>query len=69
MTADEQAELEQLRRSARLFMTDPLDKAFFKLDSILENQKERRLDSIMPSHSFYVLAECLKELRRHIDAK
>lgn len=64
MTTDEKVELEQLRKSARLFMTDPLERAFFQLDSIIENPHSNRLDSIMPTSCFYVLANCLKELKR-----
>ena len=69
MTAEEQAELEQLRKSARLFMTDPLERAFFKLQSIIDNPHSRRLDSVLPSSSFHVLAECLLELKRRIDGQ
>lgn len=66
MTAEEQAELEQLRKSARLFMTDPLEKAFFNLQSIVDNPHSRRLDSVLPSSAFHVIADCLFELKRSL---
>lgn len=67
MTVQEQEELEQLRKSARLFMTNPLDRAFFELDSLLSNPHSNRLDSIMPTSAFYILANALKELKRSVD--
>lgn len=67
MTAEEQAELEQLRKSARLFMTDPLEKAFFNLQCIIDNPHSKRLDSVLPTSSFYALAECLFELKRRVE--
>jgi hypothetical protein len=62
----EKEELELLRGSAARFMTDPLERAFFKLQSIIENPHPNRLDSILPTSAFYVLAECLIELHREI---
>jgi hypothetical protein len=69
MTAEEQAELEQLRKSARLFMTDPLEQAFFRLQSIIDSPHSRRLDSVLPTNSFHVLAQCMLELKRKIDGQ
>ena len=67
MTAEEQAELDQLRKSARLFMTDPLERVFFNLQTIIDNPHSRRLDSVLPTSAFYAMAECLFELKRKID--
>lgn len=66
MTVEEKAELEQLRKSARLFMVDPLERTFFELESALKNPHSNRLDSILPTSSFYLIADCLKELKREI---
>ena len=66
LSASEKEELELLRCSAARFMTDPLERAFFKLDSILNNPHSNRLDSVLPTSAFYVLAECLLELRREM---
>jgi hypothetical protein len=67
LSVSEKEELESLRQSARLWITDPLERAFFELDSILENPMPNRLDSVMPTNSFYVLARALKELKRAIE--
>lgn len=48
-------------------MTNPLDRAFFELDSLLSNPHSNRLDSIMPTSAFYILANALKELKRSVD--
>ena len=65
MTPD-QVELEMLRKSAAKFMTDPLQRAFFDLECILERPESSRLDSIMPTSSFRVLARALLELKRAV---
>ena len=44
LTVTEKEELEQLRKSAAKFMTDPLEKAFFRLESLMEQEaKPNRL--------------------------
>lgn len=67
LNASEKEELELLRCSAARFMTDPLERAFFKLQSIIDNPHSNRLDSVLPTSAFYVLAECLVELKREIN--
>ncbi len=52
-------ELEALRASAYRFMSDPLDKAFFHLESIAEGRMELK-DSVR------TIAAALIELRRNI---
>lgn len=66
MTEDEKKELELLRASAAKFMTSPLDRAFFELESVLENAHSNRVDAIMPSSAFRVLARCVIELKRQL---
>ncbi len=66
LSVSEKEELELLRGSAARFMTDPLERAFFKLQSIVDNPHPNRLDSVLPTSAFYVLAECLLELRREM---
>ncbi len=65
MTPD-QVELEMLRKSAAKFITDPLQKAFYDLECIIERPESNRLDSIMPSSAFRVLAKALIELKRAV---
>lgn len=66
LTASERDELDQLRRSAARFMTCPLERAFFQLDSILENPHSNRLDSILPTSVAFDIINALKELRRAV---
>lgn len=65
MTPD-QVELEMLRKSAAKFMTDPLQRAFYDLECILDRPESSRLDAIMPSSAFRVLARALIELKRAV---
>ncbi len=64
LTVDEKDELEHLRRSAALFMTSPLDRSFFELESLLENSIANRLDTVMPSNAFRINSKALIELKR-----
>lgn len=66
MTPTEREELEQLRRSAALFMTDPLERAFFELERVIANANSKRVDAILPSSAFHVLAHAVLELRRSL---
>ena len=66
LTADEKEELAQLRKSAAKFMTDPLDMAFFELETILERPVGHRVDEVMPYNAFRVLARALIELKRSL---
>ena len=64
MTPNEREELELLRQSAARFFTDPLERIFFELENIVASNKPNRIDSIMPTNHFYVLAKALIELKR-----
>jgi len=66
LTPSEKEELEQLRKSAAKFMTDPLDKVFFELQTILERPVGHRVDEIMPYNAFRVLARAVIELKRSL---
>jgi len=66
MTASDQEELEQLRKSAAKFMTSPLERVFFELDSLLEQPYSARVDSIMPTSAFRVLAKALILLKQEL---
>lgn len=66
LTPNEKEELEQLRKSAAKFMTDPLDKVFFELQTILERPVGHRVDEIMPYNAFRVLARAVIELKRSL---
>ncbi len=63
----EREELEQLRKSARLFISDPLELAFFQLESILSNPYSNRLDSILPTSVAFDIIKALKELKRAVN--
>jgi len=65
MTPD-QVELEMLRKSAAKFMTDPLERIFFELESLVDNKKTNKIDSIMPANHFYILAKAVIELKRRL---
>lgn len=62
----EREELEMLRKSAAKFMTSPLDRAFFELESILERDMPNRIDSIMPTSAFRILAKAVIELKKEL---
>ena len=64
LTPTEQEELEMLRRSAARFMTSDLEKSFFALESILERDRQHRVDAVMPASAFRVLAKAVLELKR-----
>ena len=66
LTTTEREELEMLRRSAAKFMTSSLDKAFFELESILDRDMPNRIDAIMPTSAFRVLARCVIELKKEL---
>jgi hypothetical protein len=69
MSASDQAELDQLRKSAALFITNPLEKAFFRLESLMESDRPNRVDSVMNSTAFNILANALLELKRELCKK
>ena len=66
LTPTEREELEMLRQSAAKFMTSSLDRAFFELDSVLERDRPHRIDAVMPTSAFRVLAREVKEERREV---
>ena len=66
LSAGEREELEQLRKSAARFMTSPLDKAFFALESLIDRDRPNRVDSVMSNTAFIVLARALVELKREV---
>ena len=66
LTPTEQEELEMLRRSAAKFMTSDLDRAFFALESVLDRDRPHRLDSVMPTSAFKILARAVLELKKEI---
>ena len=67
LSATEREELEMLRRSAAKFITNPLDKVFFELESILERDAPNRIDAIMPTSAFRVLAKAVILLREEMN--
>lgn len=66
LTLNEREELEILRRSAAKFITNPLDKVFFELECILERDAPNRIDAIMPTAAFRVLAKAVMLLKDEV---
>lgn len=66
LSAGEREELEQLRKSVAKFMSSPLDKAFFALESLIDRDRPNRVDSVMSNTAFNVLARALVELKREV---
>lgn len=66
MTEDERIELEFLRRSAAIFINDPLERAFLELERTIERANSTKTDAILPSNAFHVLARAVMELKRSI---
>ena len=58
LSENEREELERLRRSAAHVFMNPLERAFFDL--------QRILDTYPKSSGFYVLANAISELKREI---
>lgn len=66
LSKSEREELEWLRMSAAKFITCPLEKAFFYLEELVEKPPSGRVDAILPSSAFYVLARAVIELKKHV---
>ena len=66
MTVDERAELEQLRRSAALFINDPLERVFLELERTIDRAHSNKTDAILPANAFHVLARAVIELKRKV---
>jgi hypothetical protein len=66
LTDEEKEELEFFRQSAHRFMTSDLDKAFFALESLMDRDRPHRVDSVMPTSAFSVLAKALIELKKTV---
>jgi len=66
LSKSDQQELEQLRKSAAKFMTSPLERVFFELEGLLEQPYSARVDSIMPTSAFRVLAKALILLKQEL---
>lgn len=66
LSKSEREELDQLRASAAKFMTSPLERVFFQLESLLERSPSDRIDSIMPSNHFYLLAKAVLLLKQEL---
>lgn len=66
LTKTEREELEDLRKSAYKFLTDPLEREFFALQQLLDQPYGNRIDSIMPTSAFRTLARALILLKERI---
>lgn len=64
----EREELDSLRRSALKFVTDPLERAFMELERTIEHAHSKRVDAILPTNAFHVLANALIQLKRKIES-
>jgi hypothetical protein len=66
MTSIEREELEQLRRLAGVLIMNPLERAFFDLQKVIDNANSKRIDAILPASAFHSLARALCELKREL---
>lgn len=66
LSKTDEEELELLRRHAAKFIQDPLELAFFELQRLVDKPQSNRLDAIMPSNAFYILARAVLELKRSL---
>lgn len=66
LTATEKEELDQLRKSAAKFITSSLDRTFFQLEQLLEQPYSARVDSIMPTSAFRLLAKAVILLKEEM---
>lgn len=66
LNTTEREELELLRRAAARFINSPLDKIFFELEGLLERDHTNRIDAIMPTSAFRILAKAVIELKREL---
>ncbi len=66
LNLSEKEELELLRASAANFITDPLERAFFDLEKILQRPVGNRIDEVMPTSAFRVLGRAVIELKRSL---
>lgn len=66
LTPDERQELEHLRQSARLFITNPLDKVCFELESMLERAESTRQDAVISTAGFRLLARAVLLLKQEL---
>ena len=69
LNRSDQEELEMLRASAAKFMTSPLDRACFELERMLEEPYSNRLDSILPTSAFRLLAKTILLLKEQLNDK
>lgn len=66
LSITEEQELAQLRKSAHKFLTDPLEKAFFELECLLDSPHSSKFDSVMSVQAVKVIAKALLELKREV---
>lgn len=66
LNESEKQELEQLRKSAHVFITCPMEKAFFHLESLMDRPYSKKFDAVMAADSFFILARALIELKKKI---
>ena len=69
LSTNDQEELEMLRASAAKFMTSPLDRSCFELERMLDAPYSNRLDSIMPTACFRLLAKTVLLLKEQLNDK
>jgi hypothetical protein len=55
LSISEREELELLRKSAHRWVSDPLERVCFELESILNNPHSNRIDSILPTNVAFKL--------------
>lgn len=59
-------ELEELRAFKRNYEANSLNRAFMKLEQVLDAPYKLKADTVMSLTAFRILAECVMELRKVI---
>jgi hypothetical protein len=65
----EEEELNQLRKFKREHEANSLNRAFFRLEQLLDAPFQQRCDTVMSVRSLRIVGEALLELKRALDEK
>ena len=66
MTEDELTELEELRAFKRAYSDSDLEKAFHRLDLLLDMPYSVKSDGVMSVRATRIIGECLMELKKQL---
>jgi hypothetical protein len=66
MTEDELTELEELRAFKRAHSSSELEKAFYKLELLLDMPYSVKSDGVMSVRATRIIGECLLEIKKEL---